>query len=278
MSDASSTAARPQYQRSARNYLLDRHFQLKYAGILAGIAGALSIALGIMLWRSSSEIIRQTEQAVTQGKRTVAQGQETVRRHQQTIEQSRIADNIVKMNIVKEYPESPELAKVFQEDTHGKDEKLAAEQERLKREAASLEQQAKELEQQAADLAVQQRTQLRVLVVVLSLLVLCVGLAGIVVTHKVAGPIFKMKRLLRQVGEGKLVVRERLRKGDELQHFFDSFEKMVGDLRARQEAEIAKLDGIIQKLEAVEGERRAPDEGVAQLKELRSQMREQLEA
>jgi nitrogen fixation/metabolism regulation signal transduction histidine kinase len=285
MSDASSTTgqpgatgARPQYQRSARNYLLDRHFQLKYAGLLAGIAAALSIALGIMLWRTSSEILRQSEQAVAQGKKTVAQGQETVRRHQQAIEQSRITDNIVKMNIVKEYPDSPELAKVFEEDTDGKAAKLKDEQERLKREAASLEQQAKQLEQQAAEMAVQQRTLLRVLVVVLSLLVLGVGMAGIVVTHKVAGPIHKMKRLLRQVGEGRLVVRERLRKGDELLHFFEAFEKMVGDLRTRQEAEIAKLDGIIEKLEAGGGERRVPEEGVTLLKELRSEMRDQIEA
>jgi geranylgeranyl reductase len=55
--------------------------------------------------------------------------------------------------------------------------------------------------------------------------------AGIVFTHKVAGPIFKMKRLLRQVGAGKLVLRERLRKGDELQHFFEVFEEMVAELR-----------------------------------------------
>ena len=44
----------------------------------------------------------------------------------------------------------------------------------------------------------------------LALLVIAIGFAGIVFTHKIAGPIFKMKRLLRQVGEGKLVVSERL--------------------------------------------------------------------
>ena len=276
MSDAPSTAARPQYQRSARNYLLDRHFQLKDAGFLAGIAAAISLALGVMLWRTSSEIIRQSEAAVAQGRLTVAQGQETVRRHQQAIEQSRIASDIVKMNIAKEYKDSPELAKLFEEDTKGKDDQLNEDQAKLKRDADNLAQHAKQLEHQAGEVASQQRTLLRVLVVILSVLVIAIGMAGIVVTHRVAGPIFKMKRLLRQVGEGQLVVRERLRKGDELQHFFDTFEKMVEDLRARQEAEIAKVDAILEKLER--DEQRSPEDGIALLKELRREMRQQLEA
>ena len=276
MSDAPSTAARPQYQRSARNYLLDRHFQLKYAGFLAGIAAAISLALGVMLWRTSSEIIRQSEAAVAQGRLTVAQGQETVRRHQQAIEQSRIASDIVKMNIAKEYKDYPELAKLFEEDTKGKDDQLNEDQAKLKRDADNLAQHAKQLEHQAGEVASQQRTLLRVLVVILSVLVIAIGMAGIVVTHRVAGPIFKMKRLLRQVGEGQLVVRERLRKGDELQHFFDTFEKMVEDLRARQEAEIAKVDAILEKLER--DEQRSPEDGIALLKELRREMRQQLEA
>ncbi len=269
-----SDAPRSQHNRSAKNYLLDRRFQLKYAGLLAGIAAALSVALGVMLWSTSSEILHQSQQAVAQGKLTVVQGQETVRRHQQAVEQSRIASDIVKMNIAQEYKEYPELAKTFEEDTKDKEDKLKQEQDRLQREAASLEQRSKQLEQQASDMANQQRTLLVALVVVLSLLVIGIGLAGIVFTHKVAGPIFKMKRLLRQVGEGQLVVRERLRKGDELQHFFDTFEKMVDDLRSRKQAEIVKVDQVLEKLEAA----RAPEDGIALLKDLRSDMRRQIEA
>src|SRR5262245_52350950 len=106
----SSTTAEPtgvdvkgRHQRSAKNYLLDRRFQLKYTGFLVGIASLLSVALGMILWTTSSEVIHHSHQAVEQGKLTVAQGQETVKRHQQTIEQSRIATDIVKMNIAKEY-------------------------------------------------------------------------------------------------------------------------------------------------------------------------------
>ena len=58
-------------------------------------------------------------------------------------------------------------------------------------------------------------------------MVVLIGLLGIYFTHKVAGPVYKMKRLLKQVGQGNLRVEARLRKGDELQDFFDTFTQMV---------------------------------------------------
>ena len=97
-------------------------------------------------------------------------------------------------------------------------------------------------------------------------------------THKVAGPIFKMKRLLRQIGEGKLVLRERLRKGDELQHFFDTFERMVNDLRAHQQGEIAKVDAVVLKLESEGSAKDTEANGLGMLKKLRQEMQDQLEA
>ncbi|HTN84709.1 MAG TPA: HAMP domain-containing protein [Sorangium sp.] len=289
MSDASSTApqtsapeVRARYQRSARNYLIDQRFQLKYTGFLVGISLALSVALGILLWNASSKIIEQSRSAVQQGQETVRQGQETVKRGQEVLVQSRRVSEVVAMNIAKEYKDDPELAKTFGEAAQRDESKLKDEQARLERDAATLQQRAEALGRQAADVAHNQQMLLRLIVALLSLLVLGVGVAGIVFTHKIAGPIFKMKRLLRQVGEGKLVVRERLRKGDELQHFFEAFEKMVEDLRARQQSKIAKMDVVLEKLEsdarAQNGSAEIDPEGLAQLKRLRSEMQEQLDA
>ncbi|WP_437947295.1 HAMP domain-containing protein [Sorangium sp. So ce296] len=289
MSDASSTApqtsapeVRARYQRSARNYLLDQKFQLKYTGFLVGISLALSVALGILLWNASSKIIEQSRTAVQQGQETVRQGQETVKRGQEVLVQSRRVSEVVAMNIAKEYKDDPELAKTFGEAAQRDESKLKDEQARLERDAASLQQRAAALERQAVEVADNQQMLLRLIVALLSLLVLGVGVAGIVFTHKIAGPIFKMKRLLRQVGEGKLVVRERLRKGDELQHFFEAFEKMVEDLRARQQAKISKMDAILAKLEAdahaQKGSAEIDPDGIAQLKRLRTEMQEQLDA
>jgi nitrogen fixation/metabolism regulation signal transduction histidine kinase len=288
MSDASSTApqtsapeVRARYQRSARNYLLDQRFQLKYTGLLVGICVVLSVALGAVLWSASSKIIEQSHQAVAQGQLTVRQGQETVMRGQEVLVQSRRVSQVVAMNIAKEYKDDPELAKTFGEAAQRDELKLKEEQDRLERDAATLQQRAASLEQQAAEVARQQQMLLWVIVAILSLLVVGVGVAGIVFTHKIAGPIFKIKRLLRQVGEGKLVVREKLRKGDELQHFFEAFEKMVDDLRSRQEAKIARVDSILEKLDpAARKQPASADEadGITLLKRLRSEMQEQIDA
>lgn len=254
MSDAPSTAAASVYHRSARNYLIDRSFQLKYAAVLAGTALLLSAVLGGLVWQTSAEVI--------------AQGQKTVERGQLVLVESRRVSQVVAMNIAREYKDDPELTKTFGEEAAKDEQKLRDEQARLERDATFLQH--------------QQRQLLGGLVAILAVMVIAVGMVGIVFTHKVAGPIFKMKRLLRQVGEGKLVVRERLRPGDELQHFFEVFEVMVVELRKRQEAEIAKVDRILEKLSdaplSTRGLKEFDDEGVEQLRQLRREMQEQLEA
>jgi nitrogen fixation/metabolism regulation signal transduction histidine kinase len=284
MSEAQSTAptAANRHQRSARNYLLDRNFQLKYTGILVGVAFLLSIALGGGLWWMSSKVIEQSQRAVEQGREMVRQGQETVDRGKEVLVQSRKVSQVVAMNIAKEYEGDPELAKTFSEAAAKDEDKLKKEQERLERDALSLSQRARELEAQAKDIVTLRQTLLLGLIAGLTLLVVAVGLLGIVFTHKVAGPIFKMKRLLRQVGSGKLVVRERLRRGDELQHFFEAFERMVEDLRARQMAEISKVDRILSQLSdaplSSRGLKEVDEDGVQLLKQLRHEMQDQLDA
>lgn len=246
-------SVRGTHRRSFRNYLLDRNFQLKYTSFLVGTALCLSLALGALLFRASSEVIEQ--------------GKKTVERGQLVIQESRRVSQVVAMNIAKEYKDDPELAKTFGEEAEKDEQKLKDEQDRLVRDAAFLER--------------QQRDLLAGLVAVLGLLVVGMGLVGIVFTHKVAGPIFKMKRLLREVGSGKLVVRERLRKGDELQHFFEVFEAMVAELRRRQEGEIAKVDRILDKLSAApvsqRGMKEFDEDGIALLRELRREMQDQLD-
>jgi hypothetical protein len=81
-----------------------------------------------------------------------------------------------------------------------------------------------------------------------------------------------MKRLLSYVGDGHLMLTEKLRKGDELQHFFDTFEKMVNSLRRRQQDEIDMLDSAIAGLEGS-----VSDEQLKQLRTLRRHMQDALE-
>jgi hypothetical protein len=250
-----------QHHRSVKNYLLDYHFQLKYTAYIASVALVLSVALGLLLWWEGREVISQSQA-------TVEQWQEAVRLGQEVVAKNKDLSDVVRMNIVKDpvYGTDPHLAAVFNEEAR-KEELKRQDQQR------KLETDAKSLAQRSAQLAEQKERLFLGLVVVLSLLVLGIGLAGIVITHKVAGPIFKMKRLLSYVGDGHLRIREKLRKGDELQHFFGTFERMVESLRQRQQVEINKLDEAIRSLEKTE-----PAEKLALLHALRRDMQQELDS
>jgi len=225
------------HQRRFRNYLLDSHFQLKYTGYLVGIALLFSVSLGLLIWRTSVAVIAQSHQAMHQGEQVVERGREVVTESQKVSE-------VVKMNIIKDpvYSDNPALLDAFKSDADKQDERLKAQQQ-------ALEGQATALREQAASLTDKQHIMLVTLVGALSLLVVLIGFAGIFVTHKVAGPIFKMKRQISDVGEGRLKIPGKLRKGDELVEFFETFETMVVNLRQRQEEEIAKLERAINSLE-----------------------------
>lgn len=237
MAEAAAAAPSGRHQRSIKNYLLDRHFQLKYAGYLVGIAATLSLSLGGILWRSSQQVIEQSREMQAKSEQIVTLGGEVVK-------ESRKVSEVVKMNIVKdpEYADDPELLSAFTADSKAQDERLKQQQEQIEAQNAIVRAQPAALEAQRTAMFV-------ALVAVLGALVVALGVAGILVTHKVAGPIYKMKRQLAAVGAGRLQVPSPLRKGDELVEFFDTFRTMVISLRERQEVEIGKLEQAIAALE-----------------------------
>src|SRR6478736_3731930 len=241
-------ASKPQgggrHQRKLRNFLLDPHFQLKYSGYLVLIALILSASLGAVLWRTSRAMIAQSQQNVERGEQIVTLSKEVVG-------ESRKVSAVVRMNIVRDpvYQDNPDLLAAFNADAATQDERLASQQ-------ASLEDQRKNLAEQSVRLAHSQSILLWTLVGFLAALVAAIGLAGIMVTHKVAGPIFKMKRQLTDVAQGHWKLPSPLRKGDELVEFHQSFRDMVSSLRTERERQVAALDSGISAIEShVDAER-----------------------
>ena len=82
-------------------------------------------------------------------------------------------------------------------------------------------------------------------------IVLCIalGLFGIVVTHKVAGPLFKISHSFAAVRDGHLKQLRQLRRGDQLQDFFEHYKEMLESLRVRTGEEVATLTRVIAALE-----------------------------
>lgn len=106
-------------------------------------------------------------------------------------------------------------------------------------------------------------------------LLLCVslGVTGIIVTHRVVGPAYKLKRLFQDVSTGHLRVYGKLRQGDELWDVFVEFEKMIEKLRQNQRDEIAQLQSIIDNAKAAN----ASEPVVTELQGLRDRMQAELE-
>ncbi|HYA86697.1 MAG TPA: HAMP domain-containing protein [Nitrospirota bacterium] len=70
------------------------------------------------------------------------------------------------------------------------------------------------------------------------LVVLLFGGISIFITHRLAGPVFAIKRMLKTLGDGDFSARIRLRKGAELQDLGDA----VNDMADRYESFVSSLD------------------------------------
>jgi hypothetical protein len=82
-------------------------------------------------------------------------------------------------------------------------------------------------------------------------LVLSIGAVGILITHKVAGPLYKIASLFGRVRDNRLnAAPTSLRKGDELQDFYSSFREMHQAIRSRTEEDIKILGSVVATLES----------------------------
>lgn len=107
----------------------------------------------------------------------------------------------------------------------------------------------------------------------IAILCLVLGATGIIVTHRMVGPSFRMRWLFRQVGEGRVHVAGRLRKGDELQTVFDAFAEMIEKLREFRSEELEQLRDAINHAR----ETGADAELLAKLDELEQGLEKRLE-
>jgi hypothetical protein len=81
-------------------------------------------------------------------------------------------------------------------------------------------------------------------------LVLSIGGVGILLTHKVAGPLYKISSFFGRIRDNRLgPAPAKLRKGDELQDFYSSFRDMHNAIRGRTEEDVRVLESALAGLE-----------------------------
>ncbi|MBW2735389.1 MAG: hypothetical protein JRH20_23645 [Deltaproteobacteria bacterium] len=115
-----------------------------------------------------------------------------------------------------------------------------------------------------AELAAQDHKRLLLLVAFGVAFGLLIAAYGIVMTHKYAGPIYKIGRHLNDIEANRLYKIWDLRKGDQLQEFFNKFKAMHGALRSRAEADMLAINRLVMAIERGE----LPTDQLPRLKEL----------
>jgi hypothetical protein len=109
-------------------------------------------------------------------------------------------------------------------------------------------------------------------------LVLSISAVGILITHRVAGPIHKVANLFGRIRDNRLgPAPGSLRKGDELQDFYSAFREMHHALRERAEEDLRVLGEAVSLLEATPERSPQIQRAVEDLRQLRKRKEESLE-
>jgi hypothetical protein len=99
------------------------------------------------------------------------------------------------------------------------------------------------------------------------------SLMTIVATHKIAGPAYKMKKLLSGIDGDHLQLWAKLRKGDELHDMFEQLEEMLRRLREARHREVAEIEAAVAALRNAG----APDAPIASLEKISARFRNSVE-
>jgi hypothetical protein len=256
--------------RKLRNFLLNKKLQLSFALFILGVTAALTLILVSVIYyevnKATEMFVRQRREAT---KMFVRQRKEATKMFSR---QREMATKIMQQQLKV----ATDMLKVMEQDEELKVAVQAARADLKKRDAERLamrRQQDKELrerrqkqdeelqerrEKQDREIAEEQREGMYVLVgamVGFSLIFLvALFLYGIVLTHKVAGPLFKITRHMDEVKEGKLKEIWGLRKGDQLVEFFEHFKQMHDALKERTAEDIQVLQAAKEELADAQGE------------------------
>jgi hypothetical protein len=82
------------------------------------------------------------------------------------------------------------------------------------------------------------------------LLAAALGLLGVVITHRVAGPVFVMGHYLSVLAQGRFPRMRTLRRSDELKGFFQVFIDAIEAVKVREARHVAVLEDVLARTRA----------------------------
>lgn len=206
-------------RRRSRRYLVDPRFQLKYTGLLVGVVLLVMAALGAVIWRTAKTASEQAAVASEQAERALKEADTSAKLLRSNA--ASYGDPTLDASLDAEFAKIDKQHQADLDAVHARQRDIEAQRHKL-----------------ALTLGVGSAS----LLVILALM-------GIFITHRIVGPVYRIKRLLRQVGTARFSVKQRLRKGDELEDLFETFVQMAHSLEALQAGRRATLEATIRKAE-----------------------------
>ncbi|MRI90467.1 HAMP domain-containing protein [Aggregicoccus sp. 17bor-14] len=209
--------------RRLRNYLLEPRFQLKFTSYIVLSSLVLSVLLGAFLVHTTRVLMQETESAVEARSRAA--------------EASRSVSTATLNNELLARMDDP----AFEAQLKAKSQAIDA----------AYEAERSAIVQQRAELVHRQRLTWVVLAGCLLGFIVFVALATIVATHRIVGPLMRIRRIVQAVADGQLQGHlHALRERDELKETFESVSRMVQRLRERQEEDVLELSRALAQAEA----------------------------
>jgi nitrogen fixation/metabolism regulation signal transduction histidine kinase len=250
-------------QRSWKNFLIDKDYQLRNTIISVVIAAIVCTALGtLVIWQTrqaNAEFKKQGEDSTNLFQRQRTQSTKLFRETRAAATKDvkkllNVATEMLKVQLQDKDPDMRQLASIAMADLKKDDARIVARRAKEDRRLADhrgkedAEHVAQRKKQDADVSAKRSRREVILLVAIIAfgvVFLVVIFIFNIIITHRTAGPLFKMGRYMDEVKEGKYTEVWNLRKGDQLVDFYGRFQAMHNALKARMEEDIELMDAAI---------------------------------
>jgi HAMP domain-containing protein len=108
--------------------------------------------------------------------------------------------------------------------------------------------------------------------------ILLVGFMGILITHRLAGPMYSLVRQFRRVEEGRWYGQMKIRDGDDMRYVVRNFNAMLDSINKQTQMDFEKLRHVREILVSDENESERIAKALLELKSIDEKMRERLHA
>lgn len=85
-----------------------------------------------------------------------------------------------------------------------------------------------------------------------------IGFLAIFLSHKIAGPIYRIERVLGEMAKGNFSIHITLRKGDEMVSLADSINRLTSSMSACIKSEKVRLESVVKELEILKRSSASP--------------------